>query len=113
MTSLACVVNDMLRIYEEELEIPATAVHRALLSYLAKAAVRSHLAPGLLPVRFAVTEMSEQSYKCELGVVSGLFEEQLQHSCSIFDYAPRVTENVIRPSCPRGRSNHELDDRQA
>lgn len=83
----------MLRVYEEALEIPAIAGHRGLLSYLAEA-VRSHLAPDLLPVRFAVTEMSERSYKCELGVVGGLFEEQLQHSCSIFDYAPRVTENA-------------------
>jgi hypothetical protein len=82
----------MLRIYEEELEFPAIAGHCGLLPYLA-GMVRRHLRPGLLPVRFVITETTPTSYKCELGVVSGLLDAQLEHSCSIFDYAPRVINN--------------------
>ena len=47
------------------MEPVATIVRRA--RYLA--------APGLLPVSFAVTRISEAAYTCALGVVSGLFLE--------------------------------------
>lgn len=83
----------MLKIYEEELELPVIEGHRGLLPYLSRM-VKKHLTHGLLPVRFAITETTETHYKCELGVVSGLLDAQLEHSCSIFDYAPRVVENT-------------------
>jgi hypothetical protein len=87
------VVNDVLRIYEENIEIPTVAGHRDLLAHL-REAVRRHLKPGLLPIRFVISKTSRDSYSCELGVVAGLLDEQLQHTCSIFDYEPRVTENT-------------------
>ncbi len=83
----------MLRIYEEELEIPAAGSQEDLIGYL-REAVRRHLPAGLLPVRFVVTATSDTSYKCELGVVDGLLDEQLRHTCSIFDFEPRVVENT-------------------
>jgi len=83
----------VLRIYEENIEIPVVAGHRDLLAHL-REAVRRHLKPGLLPIRFVISKTSRDSYSCELGVVAGLLDEQLQHSCSIFDYEPRVTENT-------------------
>ena len=83
----------MLHVFEEELEFPVIPGHRDLLSYLGTM-VRNHLPAGLLPVRFVVTATTANRYRCELGVVSGLLDEQLKHTCSIFDYAPRVTENT-------------------
>lgn len=83
----------MLRIYEEQIHIPVVAHHRDLLKYL-DGAVREYLRPGLLPVRFVVTETDAERYTCELGVIDGLLDETLQHACSIFDYAPRVTANA-------------------
>ena len=83
----------MLQVFEEELEFPVIPGHRDLLSYLGTM-VRNHLPAGLLPVRFVVTATTANRYRCELGVVSGLLDEQLKHTCSIFDYAPRVTENT-------------------
>jgi len=83
----------MLRIYEEELEIPALPGHRGLLCYLADA-VRQYLMPGLLPIRFVISQTTANSYHCELGVVAGLLDADLQHSCSIFDFAPRGPENA-------------------
>ena len=83
----------MLRIYEEHLEIPLTQGHHGLLFYLAET-VRHHLPRGLLPVRFTIIETTTSTYKCELGVIAGLQDKQLEHSCSIFDFAPRVTDNT-------------------
>ena len=83
----------MLRIYEEHLEIPVTQGHHGLLFYLAET-VRHHLPRGLLPVRFTIIETTASTYKCELGVIAGLVDKQLEHICSIFDFAPRVTDNT-------------------
>jgi hypothetical protein len=83
----------MLRIYEEELTFPVVDGHRGLLSHL-RQMVCEHLDKGLLPIRFVVTETTTRHYHCELGVMSGLLDAQLEHSCSIFDYAPRITENT-------------------
>lgn len=83
----------MLHIFEQELELPAVEGHRDLLGYL-RTMVRNQLPAGLLPVRFVVTATTATSYRCELGVVSGLWDEEIEHGCSIFDYAPRVTENT-------------------
>jgi hypothetical protein len=83
----------MLRIFEQELEFPAIPGHRRLLPYL-REMVGKHLTAGLLPVRFVITASNAKSYRCELGVVSGLLDEQLEHTCAIFDYARRTTENT-------------------
>jgi hypothetical protein len=83
----------MLRAYEEHIEIPVIPEHRNLLPYLARA-VRDYLPRGLLPVRFTIIETTESVYRCELGVIDGLLDKQLEHSCSIYDFAPRITENT-------------------
>ena len=84
---------DMLKIYEEELELPVIEGHRGLLAYLRRM-VRKHLDRHLLPIRLAITETTTTHYICELGVLSGLLDAQLEHGCSIFDYAPRAGENA-------------------
>lgn len=83
----------MLRIYEENIEIPVVDGHRGLLDHL-RVAVAKHLSPGLLPIRFVVSKTARNSYSCELGVIDGLLDEQLRHTCSIFDFQHRVTENT-------------------
>lgn len=82
-----------MRVFEEEIAIPAKTGHQALVDYLAET-VRARLAAGLLPVRFVITEMNAQQYRCELGVIEGLLEKDLEHTCSIFDFQPRAAENT-------------------
>lgn len=86
---------DLLRVYEQNIEIPAVAGHRNLITGLREAVAR-HLSPGLLPIRFVISKTGRDSYSCELGVVDGLLDAQLRHTCSIFDYQPRITENTTR-----------------
>lgn len=83
----------MLKAYEEEIEIPSVAEHKGLLFHLSEQISR-RLEPGLLPVRFVVTDTTSTSYKCELGVLSGLLDDQLAHCRPIFEFAPRKTENT-------------------
>ncbi len=82
-------------VYEEEFEVPAIPGHRKLLPYLA-GKVAARLGGSLLPVRFVVTGTSEDAYRCEIGVVEGLIEEEIRHTCSIFDYRQRRVENTHR-----------------
>jgi hypothetical protein len=83
----------MLKVYEEVFDIPVVAGHRDLLANL-RHVVRRRLRPGLLPVRFVITETTATSYKCELGVLEGITDPQYEHTCSIFDYSPRTFENA-------------------
>ena len=80
-------------VYEEEIDIPAVAGHRGLIAYL-REAVRERLGKHLLPVRFVITETDARHYRCELGVIEGLLEQDIEHTCSIFDYVPRGPENT-------------------
>lgn len=82
-------------VYEEEMEIPAVAGHRNLLPYLERT-VLEHLGGKLLPIRFVITGSDTNSYRCEIGVAQGLIEQELLHTCSIFDYRQRVVENTSR-----------------
>jgi hypothetical protein len=83
----------MLTIYEEELLLPVRSGPGTLLDHF-RTSVGDHLAAGLLPVRFVVTESTPSHHRCELGVVGGLLEEDLPHGCSIFDFARREGENT-------------------
>jgi len=82
----------MIHVYEEEFEIPVVAGHNGLIHHF-RARLAARLGGELLPVRLAVTETNEHVYKCELGVIAGLLEPQLRHTCSIFDFQPRANEN--------------------
>lgn len=82
----------MIYVYEEEFDVATVANNEGLLRHFRKC-VMARLGGGLLPVRLAVTETDAHSYKCELGVIAGLVEPQLRHTCSIFDFQPRRSEN--------------------
>jgi hypothetical protein len=83
----------MLKIHEQDLELPAIDGHRGLLHYLSEA-VRERLDPALLPIRFLVSETTSASYRCELGVLSGLSGPTRERVGSIFDFVPRGGENA-------------------
>lgn len=82
----------MIYVYEEEFEVPVVENHEGLLHHF-RERVKDRLGGKLLPVRLAVTETNAHSYKCELGVIAGLIEPQIQHTCSVFDFQPRRSEN--------------------
>lgn len=83
----------MLRTYGEELAVPVVEGHGGLLAHLSRV-VSERLEPGLLPIRFVITETTPTHYKCELGVLAGLLDPALHYTTSLFDFAPRVTENT-------------------
>lgn len=78
---------------EVELELPAVAGHRNLLSHLGRAAVE-RLARNLLPIRLAVTSLRESGYRCELGVVAGLSRDRRTQAHSIFELRRREVEDT-------------------
>ena len=81
-----------MHVYEEELEIPVRPGHEGLLAYFEQT-IDDRLGKRLFPIRFAVTETNNDTYKCELGVIAGLTEDTIEHSCSIFNFSRRQCEN--------------------
>ena len=77
-------------LFEQELVIPSTAGHRGLLRYLS-GAVESRLEDGAMPVRFVITALGEDRYRCEVGNLSGAGRTP---GDSIFRFAPRRLERT-------------------
>lgn len=82
----------MLKIYEEEIEIPVINEHVGLISYLSQE-IKKKLGTDLWPVRFVISETTSTHYRCEIGVVSGLLNPNRENLTSIFDFMPRQFEN--------------------
>jgi hypothetical protein len=81
-----------MHIFETELEIPARAGHAGLLAQLGEA-VQAEFSGELLPVRFVITATTPERYRCEVGVIAGLLESRLRHTCSIFEFERRRRQN--------------------
>lgn len=81
----------MIRLYERALDVPATPGHRDLLAHL-RASVEAGLQGDEVPLRLVISSMDAKSYRCELGVVTGLDDAQRARVPSIFDIAPRTHE---------------------
>ena len=79
--------------FEIDLELSAVAGHRQLLAHLGHA-VHERLAPGQVPIRLAVTGLSEAGYRCELGVVAGLPSDRAAAAPSIFELRRRPFEDA-------------------
>ena len=77
-------------LFEQELVVPSTAGHRDLLRYLS-GAVESRLEEGAMPVRFVVTALGEDRYRCEVGILTGGGRAS---GDSIFRFAPRRLERT-------------------
>ena len=75
---------------EQELVIPSTAGHGDLLRYLS-GAVESRLEEGAIPVRFVITSLGEDRYRCEVGTLTGSGRTP---GHSIFRFAPRRLERT-------------------
>ena len=82
-------------IFEKELSIPAAQDHRELISH-SHQAFQFHLPDGAIPIRFVITESDRQSYKCEVGVATGLKDTGLTMPDSLFRFACRATENTSK-----------------
>ncbi|MEE8147783.1 MAG: DUF3326 domain-containing protein, partial [Longimicrobiales bacterium] len=75
---------------EQELVIPGTAGHGDLLRHLSRA-MESSLEDGIMPVRFVITALGEDSYRCEVGTLAGAGRTP---GDSIFRFAPRRLERT-------------------
>lgn len=82
-------------VLEQELDIPAAPGHRGLLEHLGRAA-EARLPDGQIPIRVVVTRSDAQSYHCELGVLAGMEGLRVSRPSSLFQFAPRRTENTDR-----------------
>ena len=80
---------------EQEIDIPAVSSGESLIQYFERA-VRDHLPAGQVPVRFAVTSSGDNGYHCELGTLDGIEGSCCAAPRSIFDFAPRKSENADR-----------------
>ena len=77
-------------LFEEELAVPSTAGHQDLLRYLS-GAVERRLEEGAMPVRFVITALGEDRYRCEVGTLKGAGRPP---GDSIFRFVPRRLENT-------------------
>ncbi len=78
---------------EKEIIIPRVKNHNALLEYVSRK-VSEQLAPNEMPVRFVITRTDDESYHCELGILSDIDDFPLPPESSIFDFRKRSFENV-------------------
>jgi hypothetical protein len=78
-----------LRLFEREVTVPATNGHARLLSELEQA-IDHQIPTDQIPVRFAMSESSNESYRCEVGLLEGVTSS----SPSIFDMTRRSAENT-------------------
>ena len=79
-----------MRLFETAIDAPISITQSDLLTRLA-AAVSGGLAPGQIPIRFAVTESDDTHIHCEIGIAEG---EGLEDSESIFRFEHRPVESA-------------------
>lgn len=78
---------------EKELRISRSKNSTNLLEYVS-GQVLERLGPNEIPVRFVITRTSDESYHCELGVLSNLDNYSVPPKKSIFEFEKRNFENV-------------------
>ena len=83
-------------LFEDELQIPATPVHRNMLSHISEL-VDAHMRErGAIPIRLVVTQSSDDSYSCEVGAIAGGLPAGRDVPQSIFRFARRRLANSDR-----------------
>lgn len=82
-----------MRLYEQEFNVPVPPGAGDLLGYF-RDEVGRRLGPGALPIRFVVTETNQQSYHCEMGVLSAPDGEGLPAVTPLFECRRRQVENI-------------------
>jgi len=81
------------KLIETQITIPPSPGPDNLIAYI-RTAVEAGLEPGMVPVRFAITETGEAGYQCELGALGGLDDKQTETLESIFRFVPRRIERI-------------------
>ena len=81
------------KLFETEVSIPAAPGHRDLIRYIRKA-IAFRLGEGTVPVRFAMTRMDDQHYRCEFATIEGLGPVDRDRPPSIFQFVPRKAERT-------------------
>lgn len=81
-----------MRLFEEEMDIPARGPEKLLPSL--RQTVLDRLSPDEIPVRFVVTQSDNQSWHCEMGILGGVKNALPCLAESIFDFVPRKVENT-------------------
>lgn len=84
-----------MQILEHELDVPLVPGHRCLLAHLSKEICRA-LGRDSLPIRAAVSHMSERSYKCQVGVLVNGCESRLENAAGLFAFRRRLFERNDR-----------------
>ncbi|MCZ6673939.1 MAG: DUF3326 domain-containing protein, partial [Verrucomicrobia bacterium] len=80
-------------VYEKGLSIPYASGHKGLLSHVEQA-LRFRLPKEENPLRLAITETTDEEYRCEIGVLEGLDKSEFPKLESIFRFARRSVENA-------------------
>jgi len=80
-------------LHEKELKISRSKNSTNLLEYIPEQ-VLEKLGPTEIPVRFVITRTSDESYYCELGVLSDIDNYSVPPRNSIFEFIKRKYENV-------------------
>ena len=78
---------------EREFEARRVKGDRDLLTYF-QGQVKARLTPGDIPVRFAVTATGSDTYRYEVGALTGRKESNFESLPSIFRFVKRTIENV-------------------
>ena len=79
--------------FEQRVFFPLVPSHAGLIEHL-RQATQFRLEKGSVPIRFAVTSLSEEGYECEIGTVDGPLAKGMEENASIFDFRHRGTENA-------------------
>ena len=82
-----------MRLYEQEFDVPVRPGAGDLLGYF-RDEVGRRLGPGVIPIRFVVTETSRESYHCEVGLLSASAGESLPAITPLFECRRRPVENT-------------------
>jgi hypothetical protein len=79
-------------VVEQDFEVPVVPGHRELLSHLAEA-TRAKLSPGMVPLRFVVSETTPTHYRCEVACLSGAKDAGRAAPAPIFQFKRRAVVN--------------------
>jgi len=80
-------------IIDKEFEIRTKDNKDNLIDYF-RSEIFNKLHNGEFPIRFVVTKSSEDNYLCELGLMSGLSDEHINLTKSVFDFRKRDYQNT-------------------
>ena len=82
-----------MRMYERSFDIPMLVEHRDLIEHFGQS-VRFRIPKGHVPLRFFVTNVEDNQYRCEAGVLVSRGEQADHQEGSVFDFREREGDNA-------------------